>query len=55
MASVNEHTGATLRTKEPSDAYKAGWDRIFGSRTQSEHERTQNVGSSEQLPSNCNE
>ena len=26
----NEHTGATLMTKPATDAFRSGWDRIFG-------------------------
>lgn len=31
-AAVNEITGARLVSRAPSEAYKSGWDRIFGSK-----------------------
>lgn len=47
MANLNEHTGATLRTKVPNDAYKDGWDRIFG-RSQTEDKCSQDEGKEKQ-------
>lgn len=30
MTTKNDHTGDTLMTKPASDAFRSGWDRIFG-------------------------
>lgn len=30
MAAINEHTRKQIMTGPPSDAYRDGWDRIFG-------------------------
>lgn len=30
MTTKNEHTGATQQTKPATDAFREGWDRIFG-------------------------
>jgi len=32
MADTNEHTGARLITKVPTDEYRDGWDRVFGTK-----------------------
>ena len=29
MATTNEHTGDSLITKAPTDAYRNGWDALF--------------------------
>lgn len=36
MAARNDITGDSIQTKKPSDAYRDGWDRIFGKNKQSE-------------------
>ena len=33
---VNEHTGHRVVTRKTTDAYKDGWEAIFGKRTKSE-------------------
>lgn len=30
MTTKNDHTGATQMTKPASEAFRSGWDRIFG-------------------------
>jgi hypothetical protein len=32
----NDITGDIIATKKPSDAYRDGWDRIFGNKTKEE-------------------
>ena len=34
MATKNDITGDTLKTKPASDKYRENWDRIFGKKTQ---------------------
>lgn len=36
-AAVNEVTGQRLVSRNPSDAYKEGWDRIFGKKIPEEN------------------
>ena len=36
MAAINEHTRKQIQTGVPSEAYKDGWDRIFGQKVDEE-------------------
>ena len=38
-AAVNEVTGKRMVTGTPSEAFKEGWDRIFGKKEQVQEER----------------
>ena len=52
MPARNEHTGDRIQTRVPSQAYKDGWDRIFGDKSngskeaKSNKEETQGAGES---------
>lgn len=37
MATTNEHTGDSLITKAPTDAYRNGWDNIFKPKKEEPH------------------
>jgi hypothetical protein len=40
-AAVNEVTGARLVSRTPNEAYKDGWDRIFGAKNEEKQEPKQ--------------
>lgn len=43
MTARNEHTGDIIKSRAPTQAYKDGWDRIFGKKDNgSKQEETRN-------------
>lgn len=49
--SINEHTGQSQRTKAPTDKFRDGWDRIFGSKNDHDKQVSKGpTGSHEESP-----
>lgn len=54
MATKNDITGDTIISKQPSESYRDGWDRIFGKKKQEPNINEEQPVKSPDAPSDLN-